>query len=83
MTGSSTEDATVTGPRYVRRRSILAERFPRSRLRLDDLETIRAMPHVPEMCLAWLPCCLARDDVAARSLRQILKIGTRGDIRYV
>ncbi|MFB9947759.1 LysR family transcriptional regulator [Rhizobium puerariae] len=45
---------------------------PRSRLRLDDLEAIRDAARAG-VGLAWLPCWLVRDDVAAGSLRQVLK----------
>ena len=46
--------------------------LPRSRLRLDDLESIRDAA-CRGLGLAWLPCWMIRNDVAAGRLRQVLK----------
>jgi DNA-binding transcriptional LysR family regulator len=45
--------------------------LPRSRLRLDDLESIRDAA-CAGLGLAWLPCWMIRNDVAAGRLRQVL-----------
>lgn len=46
--------------------------LPRSRLRLDDLDAIRDAA-CDGVGLAWLPCWMVRDHMAAGRLRQVLK----------